>query len=221
MVRIFTLLPILALAACGNLVPDGREPLRPQAQAVPRVVAVTPGTGICLRELGATGANFTPLPDRFYGAGCATVGTVSLAALQGDAARFQVTNLGPVSCPLADTLAAWARFGVDRAAREILGSPLVRIETMGSYNCRNVAGSTRMSAHATAQAVDVAAFMLADGRRVSVLDDWSGGTDDERRFLRLVHASACKRFGTILGPGYNAAHHDHFHLEATGSGFCR
>ncbi len=215
----------LALAACGNLVPDGRAPVRPQAQAAPRAVAVSPTNRMCLNELGATGANFTPLPDRFYGAGCSTVGTVSLGALQGDGARFQLTNMGPVSCPLADTLAAWARFGVDRAAREILRSPLARIETMGSYNCRNVAGSGRLSAHATAQAVDVAAFVLADGRRVSVLDGWGGGTVDEQRFLRLVHASACKRFGTILGPGYNAAHRDHFHLEAPkligGSGFCR
>jgi hypothetical protein len=56
---------------------------------------------------------------------------------------------------------------------------------------------------------------------VSVLGDWSEGSFDEQRFLRIVHASACKRFGTILGPGYNAAHRDHFHLEATGSGFCR
>lgn len=176
---------------------------------------------MCLGELGARGANFTPLPDRFYGAGCSTVGTVTLAGLQGDDAGFQLSNLGPVACPLADTLAAWARYGVDRAAREVMGSALVRIETMGSYSCRTVAGSGRMSAHATAQAVDVAAFILADGRRVSVLDDWGAGTPEERRFLQLVHASACKRFGTILGPAYNAAHRDHFHLEATGRGFCR
>lgn len=229
MVRSLPRLPamaaLLALSACGGLVPDGGSPSRPQVQAAPRAVTVAPQTGMCLNELGARQAAFTPLPDRFYGAGCSTVGTVSLAALQGDDARFQLTNLGPVACPLADTLAAWARFGVDRAAREVLGSPLARIETMGSYSCRNVAGSGRLSAHATAQAVDIAAFVLEDGRRVSVLGDWNAGTTEERRFLRLVHASACKRFGTTLGPDYNAAHRDHFHLEATlrsgGRGFCR
>ncbi|MFN6934213.1 MAG: extensin family protein [Tsuneonella sp.] len=219
--RILAPLTALALTACGNLVPGGREPVRPQVQAAPRAVAVAPQTRVCLSELGASGAQFAPVADRFYGAGCATVGTVNLSALQGDDARFQLSNLGPVSCPLADTLAAWARYGVDRAAREVLGSPLVRIETMGSYSCRTVAGSARMSAHATAQAVDIAAFLLADGRRVSVLGDWSEGTAEKQRFLRLVHASACKRFGTILGPDYNAAHRDHFHLEATGRGFCR
>jgi hypothetical protein len=217
-------LPI-ALGACGSLVPDSRAPARPQAQAAPRALAVAPSAGTCLGDLGQREAAFTPLPDRFYGAGCSTIGTVSLATLRGDDARFQLTNLGPVACPLADTLAAWARFGVDRAAREVLGSPLARIETMGSYSCRTVAGSTRLSAHATAQAVDIAGFVLEDGRRISVLRQWNEGTPEERRFLRLVHESACKRFGTILGPEYNAAHRDHFHLEAPGSpgnrGFCR
>jgi hypothetical protein len=225
MVRLLAFPLLMALAACGSLVPDGREPARPQAHAAPRAVAVAPGAQVCLSGLGQRQAAFTPLPDRFYGAGCSTVGTVSLAAVQGDDARFQLTNLGPVACPLADTLAAWARFGVDRAAREVLGSPLARIETMGSYACRTVAGRARLSAHATAQAVDVAAFVLEDGRRISVLGHWSAGSADERRFLRLVHASACKRFGTILGPDYNAAHRDHFHLEApdpSGSrSFCR
>ena len=221
MVRRLAPLVFLALAACGSMVPDSTAPARPQVQAKPRALAVSPAANICLGELGARGANFTPLPDRFYGAGCSTVGAVSLASLQGDQASFTLSNLGPVSCPLAETLAAWARFGVDRAAREALGSPLARIETMGSYTCRDIAGSGRRSAHATAQAVDIAAFVLADGRRVSVLNDWAGGDANEQRFLRLVQASACKRFGTILGPGYNAAHRDHFHLEATGGGFCR
>lgn len=175
----------------------------------------------CLASLGATHANFTPLPDQYFGAGCSTVNTVRLASLQGDYAALALSNLGPVTCPLAGTFAAWGRFGVDRAARQILGSALVKIETMGSYNCRNVAGSERRSAHATANAIDVSAFILADGRRISVLTGWSGGSEAERRFLQIVHASACKRFGTVLGPSYNAAHYDHFHVELSGSNFCR
>lgn len=175
----------------------------------------------CLADLGQTRANFTPLPDQYYGAGCSTLGTVRLAGLQGDEAVFSVSNLGPVTCPLADTMAAWARFGVDRAARQILGSALVRIETMGSYNCRNIGGSNRRSAHATANAIDVSAFVLADGRRVSVLGDWTAGTPAERRFLTTIHASACKRFGTVLGPAYNAAHRDHLHVELSPRSYCR
>jgi hypothetical protein len=211
----------LSLTACGSLVPDGHAPAKPLAHA-PRPVAVSESERQCLAELGASGTGFSPVSDRYYGAGCSTVGTVRLGALHGDAASFALTGLGPVTCPLAETTAAWARFGVDRAARQVLGSALARIETFGSYSCRDVAGSSRRSAHATAQAIDVSAFVLADGRRVSVLGDWTDGTLQERQFLRLVHQSACRRFGTVLGPDYNAAHKDHFHVEAGArGGFCR
>lgn len=219
--RLAVLVLSCALAACGSVVPQGSAPAKPQMHT-PRPVAATPAARQCLASLGVKGAAFSPVADRYYGAGCSTVGTVSLSALYGDSASFALTNLGPVACPLAETTAAWARFGVDRAARQILGSALARIETFGSYSCRDVAGSGRRSAHATANAIDVSAFVLADGRRVSVLGDWSGGDPAKQRFLRLVHASACKRFGTVLGPDYNAAHKDHFHVESGSSGgFCR
>lgn len=175
----------------------------------------------CLSELGAQRAVFTPVADQYFGTGCSNIGTVRLASLRGDTAPLALTNLGPVTCGMASMFAAWARFGVDRAAEQILGSRVARIETMGSYSCRNVAGTARRSGHATANAIDVAAFVLEDGRRVTVLDDWIGGTPAERRFLRVVHASACKRFGTTLGPDYNPAHANHFHLEADGATFCR
>lgn len=214
-----SIVTIIALAGCGVL-PQGREPVRPQRSAQ-APVAPSPRAQLCLATLGGQEARFSPLPDKYYGAGCSTLGSVQLASLEGDGGKFALSNLGPVACPLANTFAGWARFGVDRAARQILGSPLTRIETMGSYSCRDIAGSGRRSAHATAEAIDIAAFVLADGRRISVLGDWSGGGPDEREFLRVVHESACKRFGTVLGPGYNAAHRDHFHVELGGGAYCR
>ena len=214
----------LALTGC-SLLPAGRDerPAPPPRTSAPVTVA-TPSfeNRQCLAKLGANGSRFAPLPDRYFGAGCSQLGTVEISGLRGDASGFEVTNLGPVRCPTADALAAWARYGVDRAARQILGSPLARIETMGSYSCRNVAGTGRLSAHATAQAIDVGGFVLEDGRRIAVLGAWNGGTEAERRFLRVVHASACKRFGTVLGPDYNPAHRDHLHVEKGGrAGFCR
>jgi hypothetical protein len=208
------LLPVLALlGACA----DGPPPSRgANASFTPR-----PEVRQCLSGLGATRASFTPLPDQYYGTGCSTLGTVRLASLKADDTRLELSNLGPVTCPVASTFAGWARYGVDRAAQQFLGSALVRIETMGSFNCRNVAGSGRRSAHATANAIDVSGFVLADGRRVSISGDWRGGTAQERQFLTAIHASACKRFGTVLGPNYNAAHHDHLHLELGGRAICR
>jgi hypothetical protein len=216
-----SLAAVALLAGCmASPVPRVDAPMR--ATAAP--FSSFPEGGKCLTELGQDHANFTPLPDRYYGAGCSTVGTVQLAGLQGDQAVFAVRGLGPVTCPLAETLAGWARFGVDRAARQILGSPLVRIETMGSYSCRNVIGNThssgRRSAHATANAVDVAGFDLADGRRILVTANWNDADPAVRQFLRTVRGSACKRFTTVLSPDYNVAHHDHIHVEVGGGRYC-
>ena len=191
------------------------------------VGAAQPGYGLhpsdraCFADLHASGARFSRVPDRYAAPGCNTLGAVKLVSLNGDASQFGVTNLGPVKCEAAKAFSGWARFGVDRAARQILGSPLVRIETMGSYACRNIFGTSRRSAHATGNAIDVSGFVLADGRRIALKRDWNGGTRAEREFLRVVQRSACKRFGTVLGPEYNAAHRDHFHLERSESSFCR
>lgn len=228
----------LALGGCGNLIPfaDGSDagkrdrtasaPARPDAAprriaSAPTAIVPNPRAAACISDLSHSGARFSALPDSYDGPGCSTLGTVQLSALSGDNSQFGVSNIGPVQCQTAKTFSAWARFGVDRAARQILGSPLARIETFGSYSCRNIAGSSRRSAHATAEAIDVAAFVLADGRRISLKNGWHGGSAAEREFLRVVHKSACKRFGTVLGPDYNRAHEDHFHLEGTGARYCR
>lgn len=189
------------------------------AAALPRITP-DPQVSQCLQRLGATQAQVSALPDRYYGAGCSTLGSVRIDSLRSDDATLTLSNLGPVTCPLAEAFAGWARYGADRAARQILGSPLVRVETMGSYSCRNVAGTGRRSAHASAEAIDVSAFVLADGRRITLIDGWNGSRS-EREFLRVVHRSACRRFGTVLGPEYNAAHRDHFHVEISGRGTCR
>ena len=175
----------------------------------------------CIGNLAASGAQFSRISNRTDGPGCFFSGGLSLSELRGDRARFSVSNLQAVQCTAANALSGWARFGVDRAAREYLGSGLARIETMGSYSCRNVAGTSRRSGHARAEAIDIGAFVLEDGRRISVLEGWNGGTSAERRFLRRIHESACKRFGMVLGPEYNAAHRDHLHVETGGGGLCR
>ena len=73
---------------------------------------------------------------------------------------------------------------------------------------------------AEADALDVAGFVLSDGRRVRVLSGWRGDARDAA-FLRDVHAGACRVFDAVLGPDYNAAHHDHFHLDRGSLKVCR
>ena len=56
---------------------------------------------------------------------------------------------------------------------------------------------------------------------MTILADWRSGDPAVQRFLQVVHASACKRFGTVLSPDYNAAHANHLHLEDDHAGMCR
>ena len=217
----------LALPGC-QLLPGGRgaaqdtQPRR-MPPTIDRSGTVAPSLvdQQCLAHLGATGARFSPLVNSSEAPGCSQINAVSLTDLQGDMSRLGISSLGAVTCSTAGTFADWARYGVDRAARAYLGSGIARIETMGSYACRNVAGSSKRSAHARAEAIDIAGFVLEDGRRITVKADWNAGSGAEKKFLRVVRQSACKRFGTVLSPDYNAAHADHLHLEFGDGSFCR
>lgn len=174
---------------------------------------------MCHADLRALGVAFQPLPDRQFGPGCAILGTVKLLDI-----GVPTTNLGAVRCGEARAYAGWARNAVAPAAYQLLGSELARIESMGSYACRNVVGSagpTRRSGHAIANAIDIGGFVLKDGRRVTIAGDWSSADPPTRLFLRTIRKSACKRFGTVLSPDYNAAHRDHLHLEDDHARFCR
>jgi hypothetical protein len=174
----------------------------------------------CFVDLTRANVRYSPMPDRDYGGGCQVVGAVQLIDI-----GVPVTNLKAMRCGLARTFTGWARYAVAPAARQILGSDLVRIESFGSYACRNVIGAanvgTRLSGHAIANAVDISAFVLADGRRITIERDWRSQEPAVREFLETIHGSACKRFGTVLSPDYNAAHYNHLHLEDDHAGFCR
>ena len=212
----------VALAGCSALPEHTGERRQSVAVSSPALSlpAPRPEAGQCLARLGQMGAQYTALPDRYLDRGCSELGTVQLASLRSDGATLGVTNLGPVTCEVSQVFSAWARYGVDRAARQILGSPLRSIETFGSYSCRNVAGTDRRSGHATGAAIDVSGFVLADGRRIMLDGGWTGDKPSQD-FLRALHKSGCRRFGTVLGPDYNAAHYNHFHFDMSGDGYCR
>lgn len=124
------------------------------------------------------------------------------------------------TCPLAVSYALFEHHGLQPLAREFFGQPVTRVEHFGSFACRTIGGSRRWSRHASANALDIGAFRLADGRSISLSGHWRG-EGDEARFLRAVRDAACEHFQGVLGPEYNAAHHDHFHLEVGGFGLCR
>lgn len=124
------------------------------------------------------------------------------------------------TCAVGAATVLWLRRGVQPAAEELLGSRLARIEHFGAFSCRRLygRGSGRWSEHATGNAIDIAAFVLEDGRRISVADDWAA-EDAAAAFLRRARDAACGAFGTVLSPDYNAAHADHLHLDQAARGF--
>lgn len=172
----------------------------------------------CVATMVAEGSKVEALPDRVFDNGCSATSAVKLVAI-----GIPVTNLGAVKCDLAAPFARWVREDVTLLASRWLGSPVTRIESFGSFACRpvnNQAGN-RLSEHGRANAIDIAAFRLKDGRRISVKDGWNGNDPQTRGFLRALHQSACRRFAVVLGPEANALHHDHFHFDMGSGRYCR
>ena len=212
----FLLAAVLIVTSC---VPQGRSPIRRApaarpAMSIPRTAPAPPVDSAsrrqCLAQLSADGARYTPLPDRIYTNECSALNAVQLTDI-----GMPVTNLGPMTCPLADALARWTRDATQKAAVAWLDSPVVRIESFGTYSCRpinNVAGA-RLSEHGLANAVDISGFVLASGRKITVLADWNGPDQDARNFLHAVHDAGCRRFQVVLGPDANALHRNHFHFD--------
>ena len=128
------------------------------------------------------------------------------------------------TCAVQAAMALWVRQSLQPAAEEQLGSPVARIEHYGTFSCRRLYGADEgaWSEHATANAIDLAAFVLEDGRRVSVLSDWNAD-DESAAFLRRIRDEACPVFGTVLSPDYNDAHRDHLHFDQAARNwtFCR
>jgi hypothetical protein len=119
-----------------------------------------------------------------------------------------------LACPIVSALDGWFANGVQPAATKWFGQQVAEIRQISAYSCRSMNGQrgTPISEHAFGNALDVASFTLADGRKVTVKDGWRG-TPEEQGFLRDVHASACQQFATVLAPGSNAFHYDHIHVD--------
>jgi len=167
----------------------------------------------CLAALETTAVKASRLPDRTQG----DCPLLSIVRVTGSELSFPATTM---TCDLAVRWGMFERHALQPAALRHFGQRVTRIEHIGTFACRTIAGRDRLSEHARANAIDIAAFILADGRRVSILDDWSR-EGDKASFLRDVRDGACRFFGAVLGPDYNAAHKNHFHLDTGGFRMCR
>jgi len=153
----------------------------------------------------------TPIADKVQPNGCGWTNAVRIAKIgTADIGLEQLT------CEAAAALALWMEYGVQPLAVEMFGSPVTWVQDMGTYSCRNIIGNERWiatrSQHSLANAVDIGAFRLANGKQMSVKSDYRADTP-EGRFLREAHRRACYYFRVAIGPEFNKAHHDHLHLD--------
>jgi hypothetical protein len=131
-----------------------------------------------------------------------------------DGGRVMLSPVALVACPMIPQINDWVANVAGPAARRHLGGTLKELRVAGSYSCRamnNVPGG-KLSEHGHANAIDISAFVMADGRTVTIKGGWTG-RPEEQAFLRDVRANSCRDFTTVLGPGSDAYHGDHFHLD--------
>ena len=223
---LLALAALFAAATHGRLwtLPDRHDPWAPLRIDEPpgwltghKLARLDDRPAECRAVLAGAVIQADPLPDREIAPGCSFDNALRVRATQ-----LQVGEPFVLSCRAAVSLALWERHVVLPEAGRLLNAPVVRLEHFGSYACRNVYGreaGTR-SQHATADALDVAGFVLQGGQRISVARRWSG-SDAKAQFLHAVHRGACRFFGGVLGPDYNREHADHLHLDRGPYRICR
>ena len=171
-----------------------------------KLMDITDSRGACYAALSRSGVEFRTLKATGEG-----------PCLLRDRTQMTAAPLRPgrpvSTCPVAAGLQIWLNNGLQQAAQAHLGAEIVRIEHLGTNSCRRINGgrNSPWSEHARGNAIDIHAFVLDDGRRISVARDWENGVRGE--FLEAARDSACDSFRTVLSPDYNAKHADHFHLD--------
>ena len=143
----------------------------------------------------------------------------------GSIGPVEIKPTATLACPIVSALDRWIVDSIQPSAMRWLGQPVAEIRQISAYSCRGMNGQrgARISEHAFGNALDIASFVLADGRKITVKDGWRG-TPEEQGFLRDVQGAACEQFTTVLAPGSNRFHYDHIHVDlmrrASGRSIC-
>lgn len=143
--------------------------------------------------------------------GCGVADPVRVTSVAG----VRLSQAATVDCSIARALNGW----VDEVAQPAFGGRLVELQVAAHYICRgrnNTAGAV-ISEHGKGRAIDISAFILSDGKVLTVSDNYN-------RLLRRIYKAACDHFKTTLGPGSDGHHEDHFHFDTSarsGGAYCR
>lgn len=148
---------------------------------------------------------------------CGLTMPLKVSALAGGTVALVGTQT--IGCPLTAALDEWVTNVVQPAATARYGQPVTEVKSMGAYSCRSMNNQgVRLSEHGFGNAIDIAGFVLMDGREITFVRDWSHGDPQTRAFLREVQAGACGVFTTVLAPGSDRFHYNHMHVDLAAHG---
>ncbi len=223
---------LLVLTACARISFEEREPWRREAEvSCLNSGAVKEGPSVAiLKAIEGPGVCGTDYPLRV-----AALGEPAVTSFAEEAAPLQtavqvapeysrsagltarataVTPAATLACPMVSALDRFFSETMQPAAIRWFGQPVVTVRQISAYSCRGMNDNpfARISEHAFGNALDIAAFTLADGHTITVKNGWRG-TPAEQGFLHDVEEGACAMFTTVLAPGSNAYHEDHMHLD--------
>ncbi len=186
----------------GKSTDQAKEEAAPQPQPPP--------PSACRLALTDAIAIAPSIPDIRDAGGCGGEDLVRLeAVVLPDKRQVSVKPAAVLRCPMATALAEWIRNDIAPLATG-LGSTIANLDNFNSYECRgrNRVAGAKLSEHGRANALDLRAFKLANGRAISLTD-----RAVPREVRESVLHSACTRFPTVLGPGSDGYHEDHIHID--------
>ena len=197
-------------------VPAPKPEAKPETEQGQEEEKPAPGDDFatCRIELGKLGAKFSVPEIQATESRCHIPNPVQISAIATPAGKVDFPGSPILNCIFAKRFTAWVSDIAAPVVRAHTGEALIAIATGSSFECRNRNGDTtaKISEHASGNAIDIAAFKLADKESLPVANVQK--TEDvESRWLMALRISACGYFSTVLGPGSNAAHAEHYHFD--------
>jgi hypothetical protein len=173
----------------------------------------------CRQRLQKLGVKFRDVPRISRGRSCGIAWPIELSGLSGG---IQIKPAAQVNCQITEAFARWVKNELVPSSRTRYLSGVSAIHQMSSYSCRtmNSQRGASMSEHAKGNAIDVGKIVLKNGKAIAI-EKKGFFAFREKGLLKSVRGDSCKYFSTVLGPGSDRFHKDHFHfdLRARKSGY--
>lgn len=187
---------------------EDRRPRLPRLLQISREEAEA-AAQVCKAVLAKDKLVAAPAEAALWDNGCGAAGQITISAIKlRDGRQVALRPAALIRCETAEAVADWVREELAPATESYSG--IARVEVAASYHCRprnNIRGAL-MSEHGRANAIDVRALVMNDGRRFGV-----DLPETPIKLLTDLRRGACARFTTVLGPGSDGYHENHFHLD--------